>query len=342
MDETLAMAAVPMPEAGETPPGEIMIMPVGQVVTGDNDSRPPWLNDKPDAVIEASMASGQDLAIDFDHALARGLPLAPAAGWIKRLFVRDGAIWGAVEWTAKGVAALRSREYRFLSPEFRHTVKDRRVLRIAGAALVNRPALAEARALAAAEGMQLDEMRGALEMSSNADAANVLNALRGLLNIALGLKEDLGWGSLIKRARMEQRAEAAALGLDEAATPAELAAARAAAERVTGEMGGGPVQQAIAAGKIAPAARAEAEALAARDPQAFRAFAAAMPALLPNGAIVTGNAPPMRDTVLTVDEKTVAAACGVTDEQFRDSRTALAKAEAEDENRRTFTRSAWA
>lgn len=32
--------------------------------------------------------------------------------------MRDGAIWGRVEWTERAAAAIRAREYRFLSPSF--------------------------------------------------------------------------------------------------------------------------------------------------------------------------------------------------------------------------------
>lgn len=64
------------------------------------------------------------MVIDYehqtDHTSENGQP-APAAGWIRELDVRGGALWGRVEWTAKAAASIAAREYRYISPTFRHT-----------------------------------------------------------------------------------------------------------------------------------------------------------------------------------------------------------------------------
>ena len=41
-----------------------------------------------------------------------------AFGWIVDLELRDGDLWGAIEWTDEGRQAIRSGRYRFLSPHF--------------------------------------------------------------------------------------------------------------------------------------------------------------------------------------------------------------------------------
>jgi|GEM_PF-2861655 len=137
----------------------IELIPAGTFST--NDGRGPFWNDKPQQVIQLSrelLAGG--LPIDFDHATDRaapqGLP-APAAGWIREFRIVAGAIQGRVEWTPRGGAALKGKEYRFVSPVFEFDpaagttagVDSGRVIRIRRAALTNNPALSQLPAIAA-------------------------------------------------------------------------------------------------------------------------------------------------------------------------------------------------
>ena len=72
-------------------------------------------------IVAATRELAADLPIDYEHqgerAVANGQP-APAAGWIRRIFERAGAVWGEVEWTGRAAAMLKAREYRFISPLF--------------------------------------------------------------------------------------------------------------------------------------------------------------------------------------------------------------------------------
>ncbi len=144
----------------------IDLIPAGTFYT--NDGRGPFYNADPQAVVRESrqvLAGG--VPIDFDHATDRaapqGLP-APAAGWIREFRAVAGAIQGRVEWTARGAAALKSKEYRFISPVFEFDppvgaaagAQTGRAIRIRRAALTNNPALSQLPALAASrrEGAQ--------------------------------------------------------------------------------------------------------------------------------------------------------------------------------------------
>lgn len=101
-----------------------------------------WTYD-PAQVIAAFLASGGPLPIDYEHAqdiLAPKGEAAPAVGWIVEMTERGNALWGKVEWTKRGAASVSSREYRFVSAAMK-TDAQNRVLALAGAALVNRPAL---------------------------------------------------------------------------------------------------------------------------------------------------------------------------------------------------------
>ena len=59
---------------------------------------------------------------------------------ITELEARAGALWARTRWTDQAAAALRAREYRYLSPWFMHT-PDGVVTCLSGAALTNTPAL---------------------------------------------------------------------------------------------------------------------------------------------------------------------------------------------------------
>src|SRR5229473_2555831 len=84
-------------------PEWIELLPAG--VFYGRDGRGPFRLDDPDAVIESTHALQMNagLPIDYDHATDFGAPEgrpAPAAGWIRELAIRTGALWGRVEWTA--------------------------------------------------------------------------------------------------------------------------------------------------------------------------------------------------------------------------------------------------
>ena len=176
-------AAAVAPPAAAQPPREILLLPAGEIPTRPHDSRPPWHNPDAGAVVAATRELTLDLAIDYDHqsdrSAANGQP-APAAGWIRRVFERDGAVWGEVEWTERAAAMIRAREYRFVSPVFRYETATRVVRRTTGAALTNDPAMFM-RAIASTQprtetDMDLDKLRTALGLADEAGEAEILEA----------------------------------------------------------------------------------------------------------------------------------------------------------------------
>ena len=128
------------------------------------------------------------MPVDINHAEFLKAPNgdgSPAAGWIERLDVRDGAIWGRVAWTPSGAEALNARAYRYLSPVLRHD-KDGRVLGLAGAGLVNRPNLSMA-ALNAEQGVVMKNLFAKLglpETASENDAIAAVDKLNASLHAA--------------------------------------------------------------------------------------------------------------------------------------------------------------
>jgi hypothetical protein len=96
-----------------------------------------------------------ELPIDYDHLSMD--PKKPgdgvAAGWVKKLELRDGgdALWAEVEWTPKAAEAIKNREYQFVSPSFvkGHTYKDGSQIgtTLLAAAITNHPFLEGMQAL---------------------------------------------------------------------------------------------------------------------------------------------------------------------------------------------------
>ena len=117
-------------------------MPAGEVVMG-RDGRA-WRNRNPQALVSEFDSRNMDLVIDWEHATEHRAPNgqdAPAAGWVKELAVRDGAVWGRVEWTEKATAQLQRKEYRYLSPVFLFTRDENQIVRLTSAGLTNQPNL---------------------------------------------------------------------------------------------------------------------------------------------------------------------------------------------------------
>ncbi|MCP3944679.1 MAG: hypothetical protein GY710_24820 [Desulfobacteraceae bacterium] len=132
---------VRLPQDG-TVPEWVELIPVGDVVVGRDRRR--WINPTPEEVVEAFQKNGADLPIDWEHASEHKAPKgepAPAAGWIKAMEIRDGAIWGRTEWTDDGADDVKNKRYRYLSPVFFYTKQDRRIISITSAGLTNQPNL---------------------------------------------------------------------------------------------------------------------------------------------------------------------------------------------------------
>lgn len=109
--------APPMAEAPTSLPQWLLLAPAGDFTGRDGRS---YTNGDPDA-LAAAFDDTSALPIDWEHSTHLRAPQgesAPAAGWITGLEVRDGEVWGAVEWNERGAADLRARAYRYYSPAY--------------------------------------------------------------------------------------------------------------------------------------------------------------------------------------------------------------------------------
>lgn len=124
-------------EAGA--PEWVQLTPPGPVITG-RDGRTWTINTE--AVLANFADRGGEFVIDVEHATSRKAPLgepALAAGWIKELAVRDGAIWGRAAWNDEARAWIEARQYRFLSPHVVFRTDTRQIDLIKNVGLTNTP-----------------------------------------------------------------------------------------------------------------------------------------------------------------------------------------------------------
>lgn len=124
-------------------PDWIELIPTGPVIEG-RDKRT-WIFDElaQQWVLAAFTGRGIDMVIDWEHATEVAAPKgeeAPAAGWIDRLELRDGALWGHVDWTPRAGVQVAAKEYRFVSPVFDYD-ESRRIVRMVSVGLTNKPNL---------------------------------------------------------------------------------------------------------------------------------------------------------------------------------------------------------
>lgn len=173
---------------GTAAPDWVQLIPAGPRVIG-RDGR--WWTMGDAAAVAARFDATKEPQIDVEHASQLKAPMgdpAPAVGWIKAFEVRDGAIWGRVEWTEEGAALVASRAYRYLSPVFSYNYETGEIERIICTGLTNTPNL-EMAALNAEEETHMDravlEALGLPTTATAADAVVAVNTLRTARDTAL-------------------------------------------------------------------------------------------------------------------------------------------------------------
>lgn len=260
-------------------PDWVQLFPAGPEIKA-RDGRT-WTLPNPDVLLSAFAAHQADPPFDIEHATEIRAPRgedAPAQGWIKELQVRpDRTVWARVEWNDAGKAAIAGKQYRYVSPAFRHTAAGE-IFAVSSAALVTKPALV----MPALAGQGRDNPNDNQEPDMS-----LLARIVGALGLAASASEDdavaaiTSQVSLASATRDPARFVPAAdhqLALTRATTAeASLAALDTAAKTAAAE---GAVDAAIAEGKIAPASREHWISVAHATPDAFDKAMASQPKVL--------------------------------------------------------------
>ncbi len=284
------------------------------------DGRGPYRLEDPEAVIAATRALSLEagIPIDYDHATdfaaPKGIP-APAAGWVRELQTRNGAIWGRVEWTARAAEAIRAREYRYISPVFQYSPKDGRVTRLLRAGLTNNPNLYLSAISAAGDEDQnmdefLNQIKEILGLGPDATAGEVLAAIADLAAAKENRGEKGNEQATQSQGVPDPGRYVAVSELKRALTELNTLRAERARERAEHT-----VDDAIRTGRLIPAQREWAVTYCASDPEGFSAFVTRQPAIL-RGEMRLGDKPrPQRGDAqarLSGVESAVCAQLGVS------------------------------
>ncbi|WP_057465569.1 phage protease [Pseudovibrio sp. POLY-S9] len=309
-------------------PSWIELVPAGQFVGRDGR---PFVNDGPEDVVAFFVRSELDLVIDYEHATEKeNVEGVPAAGWIKELEVRGGAIWGRVEWTPPAATRISNREFRFISPVLWHSHSSRRVLGLASAALTHKPNL-KMTALNSAhpsppketdsktEGTvaMKDEQRKALcqklGLADEASDTSILGAVEGMQSAVTKVQNSAQTPDPKKYVPvdtfnlMKDRAEKAENATQEAF-------------KVDVEKA---VNSAVEAGKIAPGSKEFylKSCNSQDDLESFnKLIAGGAPASVTKPSGLDETDPNKGKAALSQDEKSVAKQLGLTDEEFAKQR----------------------
>lgn len=174
-DLAVAALAVELPAAGDRAPEWIKIAPRGELRCRDGRI----FQFDPDAVAARFAADGTDVPVDIGHATVKD-DAAPAVAWLKAVEPRADGLWGKPDWLAPGLAVLKAKSHRYVSPAFHHDAHGHATW-LHSVALVAAPALSNMPALASAQMSHpeppMKSVIAALGLSESANEAACLSAL---------------------------------------------------------------------------------------------------------------------------------------------------------------------
>ncbi len=303
---------------GGVVPDWIELLPPGPVIKG-RDGRVWRLND-PETVVAHFRVNGTPLLLDYEHATEVAAPkgeAAPASGWCVDMEVRDGAVWGRVEWTARASNHIATREYRYISPVFSYD-RSGLIRFLDSAALTNTPNLT----LKALNRETIPEVKTmssaiavALGLALTATEAEIVTAItnqREQLAKALNRSQEPPLDKFVPRADYD----AALLR----ATNAETRLTERDAETLA-EQAELAINTALEERKIAPSQVTyyKARCKTQKDLEEFKNFVASSPAIVADAVAPPGDGAP-KTAALSELEKATCRRLGLTEEEFLKSK----------------------
>ena len=312
-------------------PEIISVLPLGHVKSAKGEFD---VDGESFAAMKAQIAQrGVDLVVDYEHQTLTG-EQAPAAGWVKELFLDDGQIKARVEWTDRAKAYLSNREYRYLSPVITVRKADNKAMGLHSIALTNTPAIEHMEAIVNSlnfEGGQntmnefMKKLAALLGLGEDATEEQVAEALKACVEENKSLKESAAEAAKQQPPENDKvvanKEVCELLGLKAGAATADVAAAIMALKG--GNIGGvnlveqvksleakladrdaeEAVEMALKAGKITPAQREWAKGYALKNLEDFRGFVEKAPQVVPMGDV--GGSEPLTLKRDEVDEATL-------------------------------------
>ena len=278
---------------------------------------------------------GIDIVIDYEHQTLEDVQ-APAGGWIKDLFIRDGAIAAKVEWTQKAQEYIKNKEYKYLSPVVLVRKSDQKAIVLHSVALTNTPAIDGMFAIVNSINLNEFEDEGGKEMellkklaalfglSEDATEEQVIQAIKTTVEEAAKLQDEIKKLQASKEKDTEPVANKVICGLlgieSKEAKTEDVAAAIMALknpanfvpvsefnklkDRLDKKDSDELVTTALKTGKISAAQKEWAEEYALKDPDGFKKFVEKAPQAVPMGEIniedTKRNDGKLEETTITV------------------------------------------
>lgn len=315
-------------------PVDFRIIPAGEFRSWDGRPHdcPAWICNEEDGrrVVADLNARKSPRVIDYEHstlyAKKTGVK-ALAAGWFKSAEWRDDGVWlVGVDWTALAAQEIADKSYRFVSPVFSHDPVTGHVQLLLLAALTNDPGLDGLTDLAALAAELLlpptnpletamDLLKKLLAVIGLAETTTEAEALAAVASLKTNVVSLSAQVSAPDPAKFVPIATLAALQGEHAGLQGQLVALQS-------EVNGGKLDKVIAdglaAGKLTPATEAWARDLGKSNLAQLSAFITAAPVVVaPNTTQTNGQGDAGKTTAgLTAEQKTVAAALGLTLEQY--------------------------
>lgn len=295
-------------------PDVIPILPLGHVKSqkGDFD-----VDEESFQSMKAHMSKrGIDIVVDYEHQTLDNVQ-APAGGWIKDIYLQDGAIAAKVEWTPTAKKYLENKEYRYLSPVILVRKTDGKATVLHSVALTNTPAIDGMFPIINSvdvdqydEGgntMDLKVLAKMLGLPEDATEEQILEKIKGTVGEVEQLKADaqkkeegsegskdgevvankviLGLLSLKEDAKTEDVASAI-LALKSAPKGSiSESEFKALKEKIANDDADKAVMVALKSGKISTAQKDWAKEYALKDPNGFEKFVEKAPQVVPVGEI---------------------------------------------------------
>lgn len=349
--------AAGLQEAGAAPAGRVLLQLTPATDFTPNDGRvmdvPAW---RIDAAIAARVIEAfdprQPLVIDYEHQtlnVATSGHLAPAAGWIRALrWIEGRGLFAEAELTARARELVAAREYLYFSPVFEYELGTGAIKRVLMGALTNHPAISgmEAISLTAAATAHfkptpsetdvnplLEKLLAALGLPATTTeqealaACTAFKARSDAAVAALKLQPDAGADAVTAACAAQTRATPDPAQYVPIAALQDMQAqvATLTANQLAREIDD-LVKPALADGRLLPAQEAWARDLGKSNLTALAQYLqTAQPIAALMGSQTNGTPPAGSQAIgpaLTAEEAAVAAACGLTPEQFAAGRAA--------------------
>lgn len=353
INSCLAISSAEINDKGE---GWYQVFPHGKWM--GHDGRGPYHIRNPEMVIALSKRENVEPHVDHEHETVLLPPpkRGPAKGWIKELKYDDKGMWARIEWTPATLKQIKNKEYRYLSPVFRHDEDSGEVLRLDHVSLTSTPNF-DMQAIASAlnpavintkptpsEKKDTPKMKelliaiaSALSLASNSSQEVIMQEIANMVEERDGLKQT--YASIAETLKLDKDADATAIvsaaTAMASAAPAEdgnkpdsskfvpISVYQEMATQLTAlqkDIGDDKAERAVASamkdGKISPASKGWALDYASKNAEGFAAFVKDAPKILQEGEIASQQ--PKKDKLgLTEEEQAIASQLGMTPEQFK-------------------------